>query len=469
MHPIRRPGVRSGLAARPPAHPPAKLVVPALLVPLFLLSALSPAAAESWFDFDRTGLAADWNQPSGNAKLSWEKVPAGESGPTGQSLRIQGPARGFVSTRQNRLPAGLAAQEAVVMRVRGYGGDTPVIVEIQFLEADGISKFWRKVEIGGGPWREVRLPLRYFRTAGTRLPQWERVRCFAFFLRTAADFSVDDIRLVSRPGVTAHLSVADLSETAFGDAPGVRRQSGTNGVVLTDCAELDLGVLTHRLQALAGELQAAFPFFQPPATPPALIVFAGEESYRDFPLRLASRLDSQAARAGSGGYTLMGIATSHWDPRKGAGRPVFYHEFVHAWLEKAGRFDCDGGWLQEGIANYYQLKLFPQADFSEIVRNGLTKENFRMPLRELCNGRRIPGNRYWQALTVVDWLFYHPPRNQKTRALLEAFQERNSTDLNGFLETVLESNWEALEQEWQTFCRQRYLPPPAAEAAQNRK
>jgi hypothetical protein len=428
-----------------------------LLAPLFLLSALSPAAAEPWFDFERTGLAADWNRPTGDATLNWEAVTAGESGPAGQSLRIRGPAKGFVYTRRERLPAELAGQEALVMQLRGHGGDTAAIVEVQFLEADGTSKFWRKLEIAAGPWHEVRLPLRYFRTAGTRLPQWERIQFFAFYLRTAAEFSVDDLRFVSRPGVTAHLGAADLREIAFGEAPGVRQQAGTNWVVLTDCAELDLGGLTNRLQVFTEELRAAFPFFPPPATPPSLIVFAGEESYRDFPLRLAGRLGSQAPRAGSGGYTLMGIATSYWDPQKGVGRPVFYHEFVHAWLEKAGRFDDDGGWLHEGIANYYQLKFFPQTNFSELVRNGLTKENFRLPLRELCNGRRIPANRYWQALTVVDLLFHQPPHNQKTRALLEAFHERNSTDLNLFLETILGSNWESLEKDWEAFCRQRWL------------
>lgn len=433
-----------------------------LCASLVFLTALSLSAAEVWFDFERTGLASDWNQPTGEARLSWEKAlvdeaaPADEDKPAGQALRIKGPAKGFAYTKRDLLPANLADQEIFAMQIRGHGGNAPATIEVQFIEPDGKSKFWRKVEVADQEWRELRLPLKYFRTSGTRLPQWDRLRFFGLYLRTPAEFSVDNLRFVSRPGANACLGVPDLREIAFGDRPEARLQAGTNWLVLTDCADLDLAEMSGRLQKLADDLRRDFAFFPPPATPPTLIIFAHEQHYRDFPLRLAGRFNSQAERAGSDGYTMMGIATSYWDPQKGARRPVYYHEFVHSWMEKAGRFADDGGWLHEGIANYYQLQLFPQSNFNKLVQEGLTKENFRLPLRELCSGRRIPVNRYWQALTVVDLLLNQPPYSQKRRALLEAFREGNSTDLNLYLEKILETNWDAFEKDWKAFCRQRY-------------
>jgi hypothetical protein len=118
---------------------------------------------------------------------------------------------------------------------------------------------------------------------------------------------------------------------------------------------------------------------------------------------------------------LQAIATAGWDPEKGSLRPVFLHEFVHSFFELSAGLPQEGGWVQEGLASYYQLQFHPQADLAKIVQAGLRDPKSHLPLKDLCSGKRIPTNRYWQAMTVWQFLLSTPKYREK---LPHALRER---------------------------------------------
>lgn len=428
---------------------------PGLALVLLLLSAMPLRAA--WMDFDARGGRGDWNAPSGGATLAWEAAAPGEP-VTGAVLRIKGPQGGFAYTRRDLLPADLPSCESVVFRVRRVApeaAESAPAIEVQLIEPDGKSKFWRKVELASTNWTEVRLPLRFFRTGGTRLPRWDGLRFFAFYLRTPAEFLVSGLDFAKGAGGDVRILPKELRQIAFPDAPeGAVRLAQKPGIVLlTDCARLDVKQLAERLDGLSGDLQTAFPFAPPAAEPPSLVVFDRRADYEEFPGRIAQRMDSAADRPQSGGYTILSISTSYFDEQYGTLRPVYFHEFTHAWLGRRLRMEDDGGWFQEGFANYFQLKLFPQANIAGIVRQGLDDASYRMPLKELCSGKRIPMDRYWQAMTVAGMLLAKDPYRGKLEAMVTAFHSAGSIDLAPVLGPVFGKDWDAFTADWTAYAR----------------
>lgn len=417
------------------------------------------AARGAWFDFAQRGGSNDWNATQGDATLAW-MAPAG--GATGSVLRFSGPKGGFAYTHRDLLPPDLPACDAVAFRVRlakpPPGGAEPDCFEVQFIEPDGRSKFWRKVVAASTNWNEVRLPLRFFRTNGTRLPRWDGIRFLGLYLRTSADVLIDGIDFTRTAGLDSRMAPKELRAIAFPDAPeGTVRLAQKPGViVLTDCPKIEVKQLADRLDTLAAELQDAFIFAPPAKEPPSLVVFDTKEAYETFPLRMAARMDSAAERPESGGLTIQSIATSSYDASFGTLRPVYFHEFAHAWLGRRLRMEDDGGWFQEGVANHFQIKLFPQADMAKIVNLGIGDPSYRLPLRELCSGKRIPLNRYWQAMTVIGLLLNEDPYRGSLEQMVNAFHAAGSTDLDKVLGPVFGTDWDGFAAAWMNYCRKTW-------------
>ena len=353
----------------------------------------------------------------------------------GEPLEVHINSKGFSQVKDVTLPDNLATCESLNFRISG----APGAIEVQLLEADGCAKFWRRVDIADSNETAVSVPLRFMRRDGSRSPRWDKVRHFGIYFRNPGRFVLDDFTFRSQPGTTAEIGTEELARIAFPDAT-VHSVNKPDMALLTDCKEMDLPAMEGLLGRFIAQARRDFPFLGAAGTPPVLLVFLRKDDYEQFTPRFTKLLNSTAAPPTSNGYTIHGIATSYWEPEKGTTRPVYLHEFTHAWFERVAALPGGGGgWLQEGLANHYQLEFHPQDNFSEIVRDGISKPNFRMPLRELCSGNRIPMNRYWQAATVVRMMLALPEYQEKSPSV---FEGKPPAD-----------DWEAFEHDWLEHCR----------------
>ncbi|MBM4154685.1 MAG: hypothetical protein FJ221_06605 [Lentisphaerae bacterium] len=425
-------------------------------------AAVAGAAETVWLDFETRGTAADWNAPQGGLEFGIAPVPADGAAP-GHALRLHGPAKGFLYTRKTVLPEILTNECALTFRVRpADAAPLPAEFEVQFIEPDGVSKFWRKVTVATQGWTRVELPLRFFRTGGVRLPRWTSVRHFAFLLRGAADLWVDDVAFVREPDLGVEIGLKELRAIAFPEAAegAVRAVRSAEFAVLTDCADLDLKDLAAALGGLTADLRRQLPSLPPPERPPVLAVFANEADYRAFPGRIAERLGSEASPPTSDGYTVVGVATSFWDPAKGTRRPVYFHEFVHAWLAQAGGLVCAGGWLHEGVANHFQIAMVPQdglaASIAKAIASGAAK-----PFGELCTDRPVRVADYWQLMTLFRMFLEREPYATRLPGLFTAVRDANTFDLGRHLQPVFGVDEARLTADWRAFCAGAYGAPAA--------
>lgn len=387
-----------------------------------------------------------WKAPQGDAVLEEEK----------DGLRLQAGPQGFVYTAAGHLPENLQEMSQFRFRVyrdpRAEGEST---LEVKFYERGGKAHFWRKITLDHSGEKEITVPLAWMRWSGSRTPDWRKVQQLGFYCRDKLDVQIGSFAF-TRDENGASPSVEELRKLAF---PDPQTESVTveeeQMRLLTDKRSADSEALDAWLKKHLDVLHRDFPFLEAdPLRKPVLVVFARRKDYRDFPPRFAAMHNSGMSRPDSGGYTFMGVATSFWSEKYGAERPVFGHEFIHAWLELAAGFPSGSGdWIQEGIANYVQIEVTPQQNLGQIILNGIADENQHLSLRELCSGKRVPMNRYWQALSFIRFLTEQAPG--ELPALFAAIQQSGETDLDLHLD-ILDTDWPSLEKAWKDWCRKTY-------------
>lgn len=447
-----------------------RILLPCLASCILCLSAAAAQESEKndrserdLFSFDSDDALSRWKGQPGKPRAEIVPVAGSEAhaqaGPAGHALRLQGPKGSFFYTRADAFPAVQPHFGTVRLWLRNDAEDADM--EIQFLEADGKAKFWRLVQILKGDWRPVVVPLRFMRWSQGRRPEWRSVCRMAFYFRTPAAVTIDSVRLVPDPLHESTVSPAELSLLAFPQSKrdDIRIVLDTRFFLLTDSPRVEIDKLTAHLETVIQALEQDFPFLaaDPPHAPPALLVFDNDKDYRAFPQRIGEVLLAQAPAPESDGYTLRGTATAAYDDRFGDIRPVYTHEFVHAWLEMNALLPSGSGdWVQEGIANLYQLRHHPQENIGAIVRQGMASSDTHMTVRELCSGQRLKISEYWQALTFMQMLLETPRYQQALPTLFSAFRTRASTDLQPLAEKVLKQDVESLSREWNTFCLRTY-------------
>lgn len=432
------------------------------IITTYLVLSAACHAATAWCDFDQKPVSEQW-QTRGNATVEDAKVsgaPAG--GPTGKAMGVTSTGRALIASRTDNLAlADLQDCETLSFWVRrDEGSADPLVLDMMFLEKDRKAAFWRKVEITGDGWQQIDMPLNWFRWETGRVPLWNEMKHFAIRTRGPAGFAIDDISLIDRdPAAGADYTVQQLAELAFGkDAPNVRIHADDSKWILTNQPELDMEKLASHLETVRKAVTSELKL--PEASRPArVIVFADREQYAAFIPRFGEKLGAQAAKPQSTGYHLQGIALSFWDPEFGTLRPVVTHEFVHSILSNYALTDSShSDWWQEGVANTYQLRWHPQANFNELVVNSLKSENNYDPLETLANGGSVEMNRYWQVATLVAMLREHSEYMDKLPNLLEGFLKTGSTDLRPLLQPVYGKSWDELTNDWKKWTATRYAP-----------
>lgn len=401
-------------------------------------------------DFDRTPLGKRWSA-NGPVKAERTAVTEPAAGAAGQALHLTAEGRSAVISKPGTLALKeLPKAEQLVFRARG--GKEATVFDMVFPEEDGKACFWRKVELpAGGAWQEIRLPLAWFRWESGRVPDWSRVTSLGFRLRSPTELWIDGLALCDDdPARGADVTLAELEALAFESLPAPARHKDAGAFwLLTNAPALELDKLAEHLFKVLAQLRADLGLPEKGGRPVVLIVFAEDAQYRDSVGRYAKQLNAAAEAPKSDGFHLQGVALSCWKEAQGTLRPVFLHEFVHGTLsELAGVDSARMCWLQEGMANRYQLEFHPQASLAGIIAEGLAKPDCRTELKVLCNGENIPMNRYWQAATVVDLLLTDPALRTKVPALMEAIRREGSTRLEPHLEKVLGMTWAQFEEAW---------------------
>ncbi len=418
-------------------------------------------------DSVRGALGVVW-AAQGELKAERGEGPALEEaaalGPAGQAVKIQAEARSVIFTKSDRVACDWPATRSLSLWVYRSPEEAErrasTTIEVQFYEKNGKSRFWRVANLEHTGWKQVRVPLSWTRWGGNYIPEWKEVNRLAIFFRTPGELWIDSIAV--EPGTAAagaEITVEELAALAFpGEEEGtIRRFAREPVLVLTNAPKLEGEELAAHLLRVTEAVEADLPFLEKPAAIAPLLVFAEEEQYRQFIPRLAEQLASQGRPPTSGGFTTQGIATSSWSEEYGTLRPVFAHEYVHALLADRLRIANSGEWLHEGIAVRYQLRFHPQENFAALVRGALADPAAQRPLVELTNGEPISTRHYWQAATLVDWLFTEKNR-PRLHELVKAMREAGSTNLSPHVETVLGTNWKALEAEWREYCETTYAP-----------
>ncbi len=398
-----------------------------------------------------------WKVPQGGAELSAETdvadLPAGSV-----ALHLVAPPKGFVYTASGQLPENLQEMSSFGFRVfRGAEAGKSSTIDVNFYEQGGRANFWRKITFDHQGWKEIRIPLAWMRWGKDATPNWKNIRQLGIYCRDDLDIYLTDFSFHPGP---SRPTTAELQQLAFQDeAENAVAVESDQMLLLTDKTGADSDAIEAWVAKHLAVVQRDFPSLQAdPIRKPVLIVFAGEKDYRQFPPRFADMHNSEMSMPTSGGYTFMGVATSFWNERYGAERPVFGHEFIHAWLElAAGLPSGSGDWVQEGIANYVQIEVTPQENLGEIILMGIEDENLHLPLQALCSGKQVPMNRYWQALSFIRFLKEKYP--EQLPELFAAIQETRKTDLALHL-NILGTDWPGLTREWKAWCRETYAPVP---------
>ena len=429
---------------------------------------LAAARAEVLAGFE-TG--ADLQRWSAQGKIRIQRTEgpaapeqAGADGPAGSAARVDTAGQSGLFIKAGQLPPDLSDFDTLRFWVhRDPAAAAPSTVEVRFYESDGGAWFWRKVVLDQPGWTQVEVPLKWTRWSATRIPRWEKVNRLGIWFRDAADLFVDSFSLADDPPPNGPdekpvLTPDDVAKVAFGDAaadPDKVRMADDDGItVITNAPECEVEKLLAHLGKVAAAVKADMPFVGTPANPMMLVVFAEEDQYKEFPVKLSERLGAQAAPTTSSGYTVQGIATSSWDPRQGTLRPVFAHEFVHALLTATLHLDNKGEWFQEGMASHYQLRFHPQANIRSLVTSNLESADPDI-LKQVCTGSRVPLNRYWVAGTLCRMLLEDPELAAKLPAVVAAVQKSGSTAMEPLL-PVLGLSWEQLDEKWRAFCRKTY-------------
>jgi len=154
----------------------------------------------------------------------------------------------------------------------------------------------------------------------------------------------------------------------------------------------------------------------------------------------------------SSGYHVQGIGFSFYDPKWGTIRPVFTHEFAHSILSSVGKIGFEGtGWFQEGVANYAQSQFHPQQGLDRLIRESIEDPKAHDGFEKLTTDSKIASNRYWQVMTLIDFLVNDPEMEVKLPRLISRFDATGKTNLALHLEPVYEMDFEELTGKWRSY------------------
>ena len=388
--------------------------------------------------------------------------------PQERALRISGEAgSGFVTKIESAKTLDWQKTESIAFWVHRSAEELKehptVSLDVRLIEEDNNAHFWRKVDLPHRGWQKIVLPLDWFRWSDGRIPRWKKVRSIAFLLRDPAELTIDTVWTIPTERARDEFQSAEViaavafpKDAAGREPPNVRTLETRDAQLLTNALSLDLEQLAGHLALVTKEVRREMPFLAEPDRGPLLVVFQTRDEYRQFVPRYARLLNGQASPPGSAGFTVQSVSVSSWNVQLGSLRPVYTHEFLHGYFCRAARLPCNGDWLHEGLASYFQLKLHPQANLNAIISEGLKSDKHHEPLKELCNGQQIANSRYWQATTLCQMLLTEQRFRAGLPLLFDRLRDSKTTDLGPHLDPVWQTDWEQFSADWRAFCEKQF-------------
>jgi hypothetical protein len=287
----------------------------------------------------------------------------------------------------------------------------------------------------------------------------------------AAAVEVDDIRLVgsARPGQRTEW----LLQLAF-EARPITQLEESGMLVATDApeafAQADLHRLIEDMHRVRKWVKRVFgPVIRPVEGegPVMLLIFSKDENRNEFLERLGTAWRATLPPPQAAGFTVQDLCTATYDPQQGPRRPVYLHESVHGVLAHDLRLPSGHlatSPLQEGIANYLQLCVYPRsldARTFTVNFNGPidpSGRGFFKPLKQLFD-QRATAQTYAQLSSLVGYLVEENPT--LLQAMAAGLAEGQSAQ-----DVLLmhQTNWDALEKAWLQWGRLKFpekspLPP----------
>ncbi|MEA2733573.1 MAG: hypothetical protein QOE14_24 [Humisphaera sp.] len=320
------------------------------------------------------------------------------------------------------LPAGTnpAGRERFSAAVRAPVATEKIELRWYALDAKNRPLFQRRFDLAPGEkWIRLDEPLRTWRWDNRRMGDWDEVASIAVVVATpnVARIDLDDVRFTGQADEKRN---ADwLLDVAFADRP--RKVAHADGLlVATDAvdafAQADVDRLLANMRHTRVWLRKTFADADRPTddlhAPAALLIFKDSAEYPHFYERLGAQWRVEISAPKSQGYTVQDIATSTYDPKLGPRRPVYFHESVHAVAARELRLLSGNpahAPMQEGIANFLQVSLFPKSlPRAAYVKNfaqpiDASGDGFFKPL-EMLFAKPVTTKEYAQLASVVAFL-----------------------------------------------------------------
>ncbi len=433
----------------------------ALMAGSFCLLTALPALASA--PLAQTALDPPSAQPAPAPPALPPSAPDGAAVLDGPDLVVLPLPAGTVLDREGKLSATL----------RAVGTDPRVRMRWFALDRNNWVLFQRPFEMAaGGEAVDVSDSLYLWRWGDAHVGDWSEVRSIALQIESDVDnVWVDALALDAGPGDTDPRELAGpeawLKRIAFGDHE-TRERIAEGYVLLTDAVDdlhpADLREMHAQMRRTRAWVRRTFgPAVHPiaDATPVRFLLFRRRSDYAAFYRRLGTQWNCSIAAPRTPGYTIQDISACWYDPAE-SGQAVFLHEAAHSVIAHDLRLPtgtAEHSWLQEGLANYLQICVFPGSlDVEAFAKNfdePIGHDSFFRPLSELCH-QRCPSRHYAQLASVVSFLASQRPGWLREIAAglsagrgLEDVLAELGTDVN------------ELESLWYIWGRLSFTAPPA--------
>ncbi len=313
----------------------------------------------------------------------------------------------------------LHRRSKLTAHVRVASAEGPVQMRWFAMDADSGLIFQRRFDLlPGGQAKRMEWPLPLWRWGNDKVGAWSEVRALALRVESNASQIWLD-QLVVEADDDADAADEAMVKTAFPDRP-VQTVMVDDFLVATDAMdevprEQMLEIIDH-MKRLRSWTRRVFTDAKPveDSGPIAMFIFRRMEDYSSFFIQLGRQWNVAVVPPSHTGYTVQDICAA---VREGPMqiRPVYVHEATHAVVARELRLlvgDASHAWLQEGLANYIQLSLFPQSmsrnQYVKLFHEPIGEGTFFRPLGELL-GKPVHSGNYAQLASLLAFLAQERP------------------------------------------------------------